>query len=458
MPTQLFNLSRPICSLVTIWALWKSLLLLMAVASPGPGYDTSTSLLLLHNATRPTESSSKIVHFVTGKLNRWDAIYFVKLAERGYLLEQEWAFGWGWTGLIGLVTAGLRQVGIVPHDGDLRSQSLVGIAIAHVSHVLSVLVLYQLSNSISLASSATPRAARKFAFVAACLHIFSPAGLFLSAPYAESTFALLSFSGYFLFHYAAVATTSSNVCKRDASLVLAGLCFGLSNTIRSNGLLNGMIFPEEAVRALLSFRVQRLLAAGLGGALVGLGFLLPQAIAYQHFCVNTGDVGASREWCTRSVPSIYTFVQAHYWNSGLFQYWTIPNIPLFLLATPMLSLISLSSIWAFKTPLQPPASKSGKTKQKRSASNSATTRVLKTIAVIQAILGAMTFLTAHVQIITRIASGYPVWYWYIASKTTTTTQTKAGSSSSSSSKWTIRWMIMYAIIQGSLFASFLPPA
>jgi phosphatidylinositol glycan class V len=46
------------------------------------------------------------LQYIIGKLTRWDAIYFFKAAHRGYLFEQEWAFGWGFTRVIAIVTAG----------------------------------------------------------------------------------------------------------------------------------------------------------------------------------------------------------------------------------------------------------------------------------------------------------------------------------------------------------------
>lgn len=210
---------------------------------------------------------------------------------------------------------GLRSVGIGQHD-DLEIESLAGIFIAHLSHGLSVLVLYHLTDLIFTPSKRLPLEGKRLAFITACLHIISPAGMFLSAPYAESTFSLLSFSGYYLFIHSSEGGTSS--VRKEVSLLLAGLLFGMSVTVRSNGILNGILFLEEAVRALLSFKVKRLLAAGVGGALVGVGFLLPQVIAYQHFCGSTDEVIIRREWCTRMIPSIYSFVQSHYWLVYIF--------------------------------------------------------------------------------------------------------------------------------------------
>jgi phosphatidylinositol glycan class V len=99
-------LDRPIRNLVILCAAWKILLLLIAVSSPGPGYDTSASLFA------PSGDESRqlpsALQYIVGKLIRWDAIYYVKIADRGYIFEQEWAFGWGFTRLISWCAAGER--------------------------------------------------------------------------------------------------------------------------------------------------------------------------------------------------------------------------------------------------------------------------------------------------------------------------------------------------------------
>jgi phosphatidylinositol glycan class V len=103
---QLQNLvwCRLIRSLILTFAAWKALLLI-ALCSRGPGYDTSTTLALRGD----TQLSGPLI-YVIGKLTRWDAIYFVKAATRGYRYAQEWAFGWGFTRLIALCTAGEYKV------------------------------------------------------------------------------------------------------------------------------------------------------------------------------------------------------------------------------------------------------------------------------------------------------------------------------------------------------------
>lgn len=198
-------------------------------------------------------------------------------------------------------------------------ESLAGTLIAHAAHGAAVLCIH----SLVLEVFATPRA-KKLALVTAVLHVLSPAGMFLSAPYGESYFALLSFIGYILF--ARGLPVSQPSLLTDGMIIFAGAVFGISTTVRSNGILNGMLFLEEAVRATLALRdpdlatFRRLGVTITGGILVGAGFVIPQLSAFFEYC---GDLSSlkpdAQEWCYGRVPSIYSFVQSRYWYASCFQ-------------------------------------------------------------------------------------------------------------------------------------------
>jgi phosphatidylinositol glycan class V len=76
-------------------------------------------------------------------------------------------------------------------------------------------------------------------------------------------------------------------------------------------------------------------------------------------------------------------------------------------------------------------------------------QVLRNLAATQLLLAVYTLTTAHAQIITRISSASPVWVWYLA-----VTYAK----DESIARHFVRFMVIYAVVQGGLFASFLPPA
>lgn len=81
--------------LLLIFAGWKVLLILVACASPGPGYDTSTRILLDQYGS-PTSTSlvARALDSLVLRLTRWDGIYFASSSTRGHAYEQEWAFSW----------------------------------------------------------------------------------------------------------------------------------------------------------------------------------------------------------------------------------------------------------------------------------------------------------------------------------------------------------------------------
>lgn len=87
--------------LLQIFCAWKLLLLVLATFCPGPGYDTS-ALILLDNSARRHDNFEQLSWTNQLVLNsfRWDAIYFVKAAERNKIHEQEWAFSWAYSHLL----------------------------------------------------------------------------------------------------------------------------------------------------------------------------------------------------------------------------------------------------------------------------------------------------------------------------------------------------------------------
>ena len=88
--------------LAFFFIVWKAFLLLLALFSPGPGYDTSTSLLGGQRLSIGLDEAPENLRPHVLKLVRWDAIYFTQMSSRGHVFEQEWAFGIGLSGIVSL--------------------------------------------------------------------------------------------------------------------------------------------------------------------------------------------------------------------------------------------------------------------------------------------------------------------------------------------------------------------
>lgn len=85
-------------------------------------------------------------------------------------------------------------------------------------------------------------------------------------------------------------------------------------------------------------------------------------------------------------------------------------------------------------------------------------KMVQRLAIPQLILAVLAFSTYHVQIITRLSSGYPVWYWWLASMIVYSREWDLLGRKWNVARGIIRWMVLYSLVQGGLFASFLPPA
>lgn len=142
-------------------------------------------------------------------------------------------------------------------------------------------------------------------------------------------------------------------------------------------------------------------------------------------------------------------------NVGFLRYWTLSNLPLFFLALPMLAIMLCSALAPIRTAFQGWLRSSAGVDD--SLGNNFEMRMWLRLALPQLILTILTFTNFHVQIITRISSGYALPSVLLASMIT-----GEGLGSDFKQyvrpKWVVRWMVMYALIQGGLYANFLPPA
>jgi phosphatidylinositol glycan class V len=204
---------------------------------------------------------------------------------------------------------GTRELG-------LRRYIVAGILISNICHLLSVVALYQL-----LTITVGSRLRHQIAFIGAALHVMTSASLFLSAPYTEAPFSLLNLTGMFLYARSrAIAQTRPSSAREDAYKLGSGIMFAFGTLMRSNGLLSGLILlydvarylPRVALMQLTVHDARKIAVTCTSGVIVALGYVWPQYLAYNEFC--TGDRALDGPpWCMYTVPSIYTWVQSHYW-------------------------------------------------------------------------------------------------------------------------------------------------
>lgn len=86
------------------------------------------------------------------------------------------------------------------------------------------------------------------------------------------------------------------------------------------------------------------------------------------------------------------------------------------------------------------------------------TTCLQRIAIPQILLAILAITSFHVQVITRVASGYPLVYLWLASLLLEPSKLRGSLQRFGIVKATTSYMIIYALVQAGLYASFLPPA
>lgn len=285
-----------------------------------------------------------IVECLLSGLAKWDAHYFLHIATYGYSYEQTLAFYPLFPLIVG-VTARLGQV-VLPVLSLYHCALIAGTVLNVMFFTKAAECLYELSLRLT--------GNKKWAKLVAILFCLNPASIFFSASYSEALFAWLSFK---------VMLEVGDAGQVPPQRVAIPL--GLSLVTRSNGMLNMGYVVFFALKALVMQpkKVNKLSIVTRTATIV-LSSLVPYAVMqlyfYSLFCTShpiahdplVVEYGrrhdfilagqgneSSSEWCQYRVPISYSYIQRHYWNVGFMRYYQWRQLPNFLLAAPVITMI-----------------------------------------------------------------------------------------------------------------------
>lgn len=181
-----------------------------------------------------------------------------------------------------------------------------------------------------------------------------------------------------------------------------------------------------------------------------LPFIAYNTAAYLLFCVRSLSTQETAPWCTNFPPSIYTYVQAKYWNVGLLEYWTVAQLPNFLIsAPPLMLLLTFASVYVKKSLIPQLSMYLSPTSSPPLSPDRFLDPSLAPYAIHASVLCLTLLLNAHTQIILRLAAALPLTYWaaaWLFIKNLTWAKV-----------WVI-WSIVWGVTMCVLWAVFLPPA
>lgn len=280
--------------------------------------------------------------------NNWDSVHFTDIARHGYRFEHSFAFypllpvvtGYLARNLVGFLSMVGAFTGWGLHDGSSDAAIVVGMGlfVSVCSFVAMAVLLYLLTLTLFVS--------KRFARVTCFMLFISPASVFLSVPYSEAIYGALlmmacfaSSQGWFL-----VSATACMLCSLARSNGILSVMFLLPNLVawlaHLKSSLKDMQRQYGKTRSLGMFGYC-VLYASICSAIAVSGFVSFQVYGYRQFC----SLPEQPTWCkSLSVAPLYSHVQSHYWNVGFMRYWTVLQLPNFILAAPCL-LLCYTSCW-----------------------------------------------------------------------------------------------------------------
>lgn len=371
-------------------------------------FDTSSQLIIDELAISEYTASpyNAIITTILNKLITWDSVYFNDLFVNDVAFEHQFVFCPGW----------IKMISKLPSDNYYQLQ-LWSILISNCCHLVSVLVLYSLSKMVFDS---------KVSYIASLMMVVAPAGVFLTTNYSENLSNLTTLLTIYLYYKAVnfnnVTTKSNKSIKSMGVYCLSGVVCAFSFTIRANSLLVGIFYLLDLYDfSIIDQDWKTSIQSIITGSILGSTFIGQNIHHYRTFCPQR------QGWCLNKFPSLFQYAQSHYWSNGFLSYWTLNNVPNFILVAPVLlwNIYSVKSAWKLLPQY----------------------RKLLPLVVLNGmiIIGGVFFW--NVQILNRITSFSPLIYWQLAFDY-----------NKPWFKYILGYILTWNLIQTALFAAFLPPA
>ena len=305
-------------------------------------YDSSSIINENGDSTPPTSWCDLIFQRMFEGFSKWDAAYFMKIAEDDYKYEQYLAFFPLFPWILRILVRLLHP----PFQYFLNERSLylaIGWILNSTLFTLAAISLYKLTFKLF--------GSRTTAMLSSLLFCFNPASVFMSSLYTESLFCCLQFTA---------------MCFLEQNCTaLPLLLFGLGCATRSNGVLSCGFLAHRMIKNYVSselpslitdpgfltfWHVQKgailLLRLIVLNGIVLVPFIIFQLYGYYLYCMPPRsflrDLTHS-PWCDKLVPFSYSYIQDNYWNVGFLRYFEVKQVPNFALAAPVI-ILSLNAV------------------------------------------------------------------------------------------------------------------
>ena len=287
-----------------------------------------------------TAISNKLLIILEG-FTKWDSQYFLFISKYGYHVEDHFAFFPLWPYLLW-----------VPQLVFQRSCPLW----EHILTVFWGLLLNILCSFVTIVymekfvQNCGKKHLKSFHIVALII-LLNPASIFFNVLYTESLYLCLNVIALYLL--------------MQQRFFYASVFFHLASWTRANGVVNAGYFLFLAFVQVYKLHRENFITQALSiwkqtlyTVIVTIPYFWMESYAYLALCANffTFDVlppnvatylleektkSGIKEgaWCHYQVPLVYGYIQKTYWNNGFLRYYTLRNIPNFLLAFPMVCFV-----------------------------------------------------------------------------------------------------------------------